>query len=109
MRTPGIQGAGLGYPVATSGRTLGNVPGVSIVGALGAGPPVIFRGLGQTSKQKAFAGLLTAAALTAITGSAYAMTRESSRPILYPGLLLGGMTLGSGLLAMLLTNGDEAA
>lgn len=73
-------------------------------GGLGGNAGVTIQGFGQSTGRLGTVGtLFIAAGISAAMAAAYAMARESRRPILNPALVMGGITFGTGLLAIAAT------
>lgn len=80
----------------------GQPPPVQIVGAFGAAN-------GGTSTAKKIAGVLVVALSAAGLGALYAVARGSSKPVLYPAMVMGGFSLMGGLATWAaMANGNAA-
>ena len=78
-------------------------------GGLGAAG-VTIQGFGQATNGLGNTGtLLIAAAISAAVGAAYAMAIKTRKPIRNAALVMGGITLGTGLLAIAATKANGAA
>ena len=96
---PGAQLPATYYPGMT--RYPGHRRGMS--GALGNLPVTFVNGFGQAGPTT-LTGMLMAATVSAVAGAAYAMARDSRRPVLNPALVMGGLTFGGALLAKMFKN-----
>jgi hypothetical protein len=89
------------------------LPSVSLPSLAGFGGPaqVVFQGtLGQApTKTQMLASTFGAALVSAGVAAGFASTIGSSRPVLYPTLFMGGITLVGGILAILVANGKAEA
>lgn len=100
VRYPGMSGA-LGATGVVFQGALGSVPGVNIVGALGQN--------GMLTAGSAVTGLLLAGALSAAYGAGIAYFVKSRKPVRNTALYAGGVTIGTGLLALLVAKAGNGA
>jgi hypothetical protein len=98
---PGARIPAVQYP-GMMGAGFGNVPGVSLVGALGQDSN------GKMTKAEKFTATLFGAALSAGVAAGFAhFLRSRDRPVLAPALYMGGVSLAGGVIAIMLSNGKN--
>ncbi len=110
--SPGAQLPAVSLPQMLHGG-LGQLgpTGVTLVGGLGMPAVTFVSGFGNADKKaKVFAAVLGGTFFSALIGGTYAwMIKKSKNPVRNAGLLTGGLTLTSGMLALILTNNNNAA
>ncbi len=94
-----MMGAGFGGAMPVFQGALGAVPGVNIVGALGQ--PI--------TASKAVTGLLIAGGLSALYGAGIAYFVKSRSPVRNTAIFAGSVTVGTGLLALLVSKAGNGA
>jgi hypothetical protein len=110
---PSVNALPGGVPFGPWGKLYRSAPGAQLPavhypGMRGAG--VTIQGFGQTNGTAGTLGrLLLAAGISAAVAAAFAMARDSSRPVLNPALVMGGITFGTGVLAIAATQKAAAA
>jgi hypothetical protein len=104
---PQISALPQGIPSGPWGPLYRSAPGAQLPavrysgmqGGLGRSPvTLVGSGLGSFSSSP-WLSLGLAALISAGVGAAYAKARDSRRPVLYPSLVLGGVTLFSGIMS----------
>jgi len=96
---PGAQLPAVRYP-GMMGAALGSVPGVGIVGALGAAADL--------TKSATLKNLLIATLVSTAYGAGIAYFIESASPVRNTALYTGGLTVGAGLLSLLVAKSPAA-
>ncbi len=84
------------------------LPAVAYPGMMGPprAPVRIDGALGQGTAWDTAKTAAVGALFAVITGAAYAFSRDSRRPVLYPALTLGGLSVVGTLAAAMMKNGD---
>ena len=96
VRYPGMINGGLGAPVSFVNGSLG-AAGINILGN------------GPITASKAVTGLLVAGALSALYGAGVAYYVGSANPVRNTAAFAGGVTVGTGLLALLVAKSNGTA
>lgn len=102
---PSVNALPGGVPYGPWGKLYRSAPGAQIPavhypGMRGAAG-VTIQGFGQTNGTAGvLVRLFLAAGISAAIAAAFSMARDSSRPVLNPALVMGGITFGTGLIAV---------